>query len=712
VVAAVPAAAATPRGSGGGAAPHVARAHSTPTRAPGTFVPIRPFRAADTRFSMPFSRHNGPLHARQTMVVQLGGRRGVPASNVSAVAVTVSALTPTANGALTVFAYHGVRPATTNLIYRSGRGSAIAAISRVSPAGDVDIYNAARSGGVQIAVDVSGYYVGGGPSSTNPGVLHLLTTPQRAADSRTGGHGAFRPHETRTFALGHGVPTRGVGAAAVMLTALSPIRAGALTAYAAGNDPPLATTPRTTPFAAGQSTTQFAIVPTNASGAVSVLNGSASSVQVVVDVVGWTNAGVTQTAGTLQPRYPSRVANSVAVAANHTIGIPVGGLGGVPIANISAVIASITVVGPTAPGALVAWDGSGSTAPAARTLQYAARQSVADLAFVPLSAAGKIWVRNVSSGGLKLFVDVVGFVPRNTIAAPHTSTSHYIRNLLSSDSPDQIATKMAPIGQADASNGTTLSVLEFGAQTITSPLDKDHPGVLQTGTDERLTYDQVKAAVTGYEQGFGTGSVTIAVGTNNAGAYDGTNAYDPLTRGTEWETKVVGPLHTAATNNFTVIGANDIENGPGFDQSTDSLQHAQLWEDAYNAANPAMPLYFDGSADQCPDSFGPTHRACAPGWTQDDYYNLAYGRFPEQIRALPQIYTISQATQWVNIDRSGGSEMKLAGALTERASCASASPDCPTASYTGPNGWAALVRGLATLPGSHPVPAVTDLKIN
>jgi hypothetical protein len=238
--------------------------------------------------------------------------------------------------------------------------------------------------------------------------------------------------------------------------------------------------------------------------------------------------------------------------------------------------------------------------------------------------------------------------------------------------------------------------------------------VLQTGTDQRLTYDQVRAAVTGYEQGFGTSKpVFIAVGTNNAGAYDqDPNAYPPSDRGTAWANEVVGQLIASSADNFTVVGANDIE--ASFDDSASALQHAQQWEDAYYAANAKVPLYFNGSLDNCPDAFGVINTGCTPGWTQDAYYDLAYARHPDQIEALPQVYTVSQATQWVNVDSSGGNKILFAGALTEYASCptANAAAGCPTASYTGPNGWAALVRGLATLPGSHPVPAVSDLRID
>jgi hypothetical protein len=136
------------------------------------------------------------------------------------------------------------------------------------------------------------------------------------------------------------------------------------------------------------------------------------------------------------------------------------------------------------------------------------------------------------------------------------------------------------------------------------------------------------------------------------------------------------------------------------------------WETSYFGANSDVKLYVNGSADNCPDTFGVVNTTCTPGWTQDQYYSLAYGYHPYRMKALPQVYTVSQATQWVNIDNSGGNTMVFAGALTENAACPSASSDCPTASYTGPNGWAALVRGLDTLPGSYSVPAVSDLRID
>jgi hypothetical protein len=278
---------------------------------------------------------------------------------------------------------------------------------------------------------------------------------------------------------------------------------------------------------------------------------------------------------------------------------------------------------------------------------------------------------------------------------------------------------MAALGRADAgAPRSTFVVLEFGAQTITE-LGASSPGVALTGTSptRRLKYPEVVSAVGAYLDGYASvapnSALTVAVGTNNGGAYDpDPNAYPPNLRGADWANDVVGPLRTTATDNFTVVGANDIE--ASFDDSASALQHAQQWEDAYYAANAKVPLYFNGSLDNCPDAFGVINTGCTPGWTQDAYYDLAYARHPDQIEALPQVYTVSQATQWVNVDSSGGNKILFAGALTEYASCptANAAAGCPTASYTGPNGWAALVRGLATLPGSHPVPAVSDLRID
>ena len=101
--------------------------------------------------------------------------------------------------------------------------------------------------------------------------------------------------------------------------------------------------------------------------------------------------------------------------------------------------------------------------------------------------------------------------------------------------------------------------------------------------------------------------MTVALGTNNGGVYSGTNSYPAADRGTDWA-GVIADLRSSAPAHVTVVGANDIE--ASFDDSAQSVAHADAWEDSYlevdNTGGAVGNLIFNGSLDNCPDGFQPT----------------------------------------------------------------------------------------------------------
>ena len=60
------------------------------------------------------------------------------------------------------------RPVPQNLRFGAGRTTTAAAIVRASRAGKITVFNAARKGSTQVAIDVAGYYVAGRPSAERP----------------------------------------------------------------------------------------------------------------------------------------------------------------------------------------------------------------------------------------------------------------------------------------------------------------------------------------------------------------------------------------------------------------------------------------------------------------------------------------------------------------------------------------------------------------
>ena len=681
------------------AAPAPAVAHPathrqhTAVHTPGTFVAVGQFRALDTRSG------GGALAAGHNLRVPIAGRGGVPA-DAAAVAVTVHAISPTADGVLTVFPAGTKRPNTISVVFERGHGASQGSVAKLAH-GALMIANRAASGRVQLAVDVVGYVAGGTVNRSDPGLMHLLTTPARSLDTRPKQQ-LLRAGATRTVSVGHGVPSSGVGAVGVMLTAADPVRRGSLVAYAVGNDEPTAPT---TVFAAGHSATAFAWVPTKGDGRITIANTSAGATNVVLDVVGWTNAGVAQLAGALQPRFPAALVTNRTLAAEHTLTVPVAGRGGVPLTEVRAVIVSVSTAGASGTGAGAVWPGG--AVPHTRAVQYTPGLPTSTLTEVPL-VNGAIHVRNVAAEPVQLSLNVVGFVPAERHTPPPTSISRYLGDLTENVQQDESIMNEHGCTDAQTIVGTKHAVvlLDVGAQSVTGPeLSTDNPGVTLTETSApspvRLTYLDLVNVLDSYLAGFakcahGT-AATIAIGTNNDGAWDpdGSDYYSPEARGSDWAGSVLNML--GSQTGITLVGANDIE--AGFASTQDQ---AQAWEDSYlTAAIPGRDhLIYNGSADGCPDGFGQIRQGCANGWTQQGIYNLAYNA--GQVSVLPQIYGPSDAAKWANINKTGGNGLVFAGVLTQH--------QLDPSTYTPASGWTALTYAIDTLPQTGVIPAVSDIR--
>jgi hypothetical protein len=251
-------------------------------------------------------------------------------------------------------------------------------------------------------------------------------------------------------------------------------------------------------------------------------------------------------------------------------------------------------------------------------------------------------------------------------------------------------------GTDDGAAGATFVLLDLGAQSVTSPLSKTHPGVAITRTDPvvRFTYPQLTTVLNKYLAALGTSStghqVTVAIGTNNDGDWA---AYHATPRGRDWANLIDG-LTTPA--NVNVVGADDIEANFA---STEA--QAEAWEQAY-FGNTAADLVFNGALNDCPTVFG-DRSTCAFGWTQADYGRLTRHVVNGHNRTLvlPQIYFPVQAVQWANVAAHAGGALRFAGSLTEFAADSS--------TFTPDQGWAALYRALQWTMTTPHLPRAVDI---
>ena len=89
-----------------------------PSPEPGSFAPLTPARVLDTRSNQ---GANGPVPANGVIDVQLTGRGGIPATGVSAVAINVTAVSPSGPGFISAWPSGSAQPTTSILNFTAGQ---------------------------------------------------------------------------------------------------------------------------------------------------------------------------------------------------------------------------------------------------------------------------------------------------------------------------------------------------------------------------------------------------------------------------------------------------------------------------------------------------------------------------------------------------------------------------------------------------------------
>jgi hypothetical protein len=643
-----------------------------------TYVSLAvPHRAVDTRTGAD-GNHKGAVSAGRGIAPMIGGKGGVP-SSASAVAVTISAVSPTASGG--IVGYVGTRPATTNLQFTSGHSASDTAILPLS-GGRLSLFNTASRGTVQMVVDVSGYYVAA--AAAGPGSFHTVT-PRRAVDTTTGAGGNHRGAlgADRGIAPSFNLSNAGVpstaGAVAVTITALNVKKAGSIIAYRPDEPKQNLALLHVVP---GQRSSAFAVLRISGNR-VSMVNMSGGTVDVQVDVSGYYDIGFAQAANAFQTVVQTRVRTGGAVAANTSVKIPIAGKGGIPLTNVAAALVTVHVLAPGRSGSLQVLRPD-QTRPNGMVLQFSAGQTTSNVVFAPVSG-GAIEIHNWSGGSLTLVVDTDGYVPSTAVSAPATtSTARYVRNI--TDSATANATVMTSEGTADAGNAFVL--LDIGAQL------NDRTGVALSVIDRRITYENLVIALNTYLDAYAAhgGHGTVAVGTNNAGDW---SSYTDVKRGTDWATEVIDQLHVPAGG--SVVGAADFEAG-----FASTEPQAETWKANFLNHVPGTDtaLVFIGSADFCPKTWT-SGAACNFGWTYQKLYALAGG---SRTVALPQVYFGYMATEWAEIDATGGRGLQFLGSLTEFGS--------DDGTLTAAQGWSALRRAVASVTNTSIGTVSADLHVD
>lgn len=320
---------------------------------------------------------------------------------------------------------------------------------------------------------------------TQPGTFVPLS-PSRLLDTRHGlgaATGAVRPSGRVNLQITGPFVPAGASAVVLNVTATESTRAGNISVTPTGQ--PIRVS--NVNFVAGQTVPNLVTVKVGTGGRVTLVNGSAGTVQMIADVSGYYLGGTAGVAGAFTPVTPSRLLDTRPhpVVAGSTTPVQVTGrvtgappttLTIPPAGSVSSAVVNVTAVLPKTAGYLKAF-GDGP-APNASTLNFVAGQTVPNLAMVPVSAAtGRISLINGSNhdGRTDLLADVAGYfragTPTSTGAfAPLTptrilDTRSDIGSIGAVPADSAVALLISGAGRAVPANATAVAI----NVTVTAP---------------------------------------------------------------------------------------------------------------------------------------------------------------------------------------------------------------------------------------------------
>ncbi|HSP30048.1 MAG TPA: hypothetical protein VLN74_15965, partial [Ilumatobacteraceae bacterium] len=347
-----------------------------------------------------------------------GVTRAIPAG-ASAVALNITAVTPSLPGFVTVWPCDVGRPDASNLNYVSGGAVANSVIAPVGASGKVCFYS---NQATDFLVDITGWFSG----STNGVETFVGATPRRVIDTRNaiGGPKVRIPAGgTISIPLAGAAMQRSDGAAATIpvdatavamnVTAVLPSQAGFFTVWPCGAPMPVASNVN---FTRGSVVANGVVTSLGANGAVCVYSDQQSDV--LVDVLGWFGGGA-------QPPYTGAVPSRI-VDTRNAIGGPTGRITpatpkSVPVrgvtvsvngtpqqvpADASAVALNVTMVEAQEAGYATVWP-CGTPMPDASNVNFGRGGTAANGVIAPIGADGSVCI--FTSANAHLIVDIAGW---------------------------------------------------------------------------------------------------------------------------------------------------------------------------------------------------------------------------------------------------------------------------------------------------------------
>ncbi len=347
-----------------------------------------------------------------------GVTRAIPAGT-SAVALNITAVTPSQPGFVTVWPCDVARPDSSNLNYVSGGTVANSVIAPVGASGKVCFYSNQET---DFLVDITGWFAG----STNGVAPFVGATPRRVVDTRN----AIGGPKVRIAAGGTiSIPLAGAAmqrtdgspdtippdatAVAVNVTAVLPSQAGFFTVWPCGAPMPVASNVN---FTRGSVVANGVVTSLGAGGSVCLYSDQQSDV--LVDVLGWFGGGA-------QPPFVGAVPSRL-VDTRNAIGGPTGTIKpavpkSVPVRGVTvnvdgtarqvpddaaAVALNVTMVEARAAGFATVWP-CGTPMPEASNVNFGRGATAANGVIAPIGADGSVCI--YTSADAHLIVDISGW---------------------------------------------------------------------------------------------------------------------------------------------------------------------------------------------------------------------------------------------------------------------------------------------------------------
>jgi len=341
------------------------------------------------------------LAGREAAVTVLG-QGEVPASGVSAVAVSVTVTGATAAGQITVAAPGGPpsAAATVDVAGPGDSGSGFVIVP-VGPAGDVVLSSTVEA---DVALSTEGWFV---PSEAgSPDGRFTTVVPSRVLDTTIGIGAVELPLAGDT-----GVPATGASALLVQITASEADAPGSVAAWPTGNPEPGA--PVVTLPAPGWTTSNLALVPLGETGKVSIQ--SSAPAHLSVDVLAWITdeSAPATTDGLFVPLPAARVVDTATTDGGPLDvrlrrDLTMGDRGGLPPFGAQVALGRVSATGPVASGSVALYPG-GTARPEAATLHVRSDgRPTTTSAWLRLGQRGTLsaW----ADARTDLTVDVAGYV--------------------------------------------------------------------------------------------------------------------------------------------------------------------------------------------------------------------------------------------------------------------------------------------------------------